>query len=345
MIGRVTAKQVADRAGVSISAVSRAFTDGASVAPATRQKIVKAAHALGYQPNVMARSLMTGRTELIGLVSNNFDNPAFMEVFDLFTRGLQDHGLRPLLANLSGNSKPEEALDMLRQYNVDGVIVASSTLPSQFIKGCLDARIPLVHAFGKPSQNPRTHVVGADNVQGGKLAADILLAHGYRNIVFLGGPQSATSTGDRLKGFRAGLKARGATPALEVFAPNYSHGSGFAMMQQVMGALRCDAVFCGDDILAMGALDACKEARLRVPDDVGILGFNDIAMSSWAAYSLSTIRQPIADIIIAAVDLSIRLVEDQDIPIEHRLFTCTPALRRTLRERQGQDLSVTPPAG
>ena len=96
--GRVTAQQVADRAGVSISAVSRAFTHGASVSPAMLAKVMKAAKELEYQPNLMARSLMTGRTELIGLVSNNFDNPAFMEIFDLFTRKLQDRGLKPLLA-------------------------------------------------------------------------------------------------------------------------------------------------------------------------------------------------------------------------------------------------------
>ena len=110
---------------------------------------MKAAAALGYQPNVMARSLMTGRTELVGLASNNFDNPAFMEIFDLFTRRLQDRGLRPLLVNLSGNSDPEMAVAMLRQYNVDGVIVASSTISPAFISGCIAANIPLVHAFGK----------------------------------------------------------------------------------------------------------------------------------------------------------------------------------------------------
>ena len=119
-------------AGVSISAVSRAFTPGASVSAETRKKVMTAAQMLGYQPNVMARSLMTGRTELIGLVSNNFDNPAFMEIFDLFTRKLQDHGLRPLLANLSGNSDPEQAVAMLRQYNVDAAIIASSTVSQAF---------------------------------------------------------------------------------------------------------------------------------------------------------------------------------------------------------------------
>ena len=327
----ITARQVADRAGVSISAVSRSFTDGASVAPATRAKIMKAARILGYQPNAMARSLMTGRTELIGLVSNNFDNPAFMEIFDLFTRRLQDHGLRPLLANLSGNSDPQKAIAMLRQYKVDAVIVASSTVSLAFIEGCLSANIPLVHAFGKPSAKHPKHVVGVDNVQGGKLAAKVLTDLGYRKLAFLGGPQTASSTADRLRGFRAGLKDCGLAPVAEVFAGSYSHQSGRDTMLQLLNDAKIEAVFCGDDILAIGALDACKERGLVVPQDIGILGFNDIAMASWTAYNLSTIRQPIAEIIVAAVERSIELVAHHNLARETKYFACEAVLRGTLR--------------
>ena len=276
----VTARQVAARAGVSISAVSRTFTIGASVAPDTRQNILAAAQELGYKPNVMARSLMTGRTELIGLVSNNFDNPAFMQIFDLFTRGLQDNGLRPLLVNLSANAHPQEAVDMLRQYSVDAVIVASSTVSPQFVAGCLAANIPLVHAFGKASGTLRYPIVSADNVQGGNLAAQTLLKHGYKHVAFLGGPQSASSTRDRLKGFRHGLKEQGLAPVLEEFAPAYSHEDGRELMLRLLLKKGLDAVFCGDDILSMGALDACKEQNVSVPQDLGILGFNDISMAS-----------------------------------------------------------------
>jgi DNA-binding LacI/PurR family transcriptional regulator len=291
-----------------------------------------AAQALGYQPNVMARSLMTGRTDLIGLVSNNFDNPAFMEIFDLFTRRLQDRGLKPLLANLSGNSDPEKAVTMLRQYNVDAVIIASSTISPQFISGCLAANIPLVHAFGKTNAKHALHVVSADNTQGGELAARTLLQHGYRRMAFLGGPRSASSTADRLRGFRTGLTAAGLVPVAEVFAKRYAHADGRHVMQNLLGGTHIDAVFCGDDILAIGALDACRENGKSVPDDIGILGFNDIAMASWAAYDLSTIRQPIADIIVAAVELAIKLVADHQLQPEPQHFTCEPVLRSTLRK-------------
>jgi DNA-binding LacI/PurR family transcriptional regulator len=329
---RVTAQHVAELAGVSASAVSRAFTQGASVSTGTLGKVLRAAEALGYQPNVMARSLMTGRTELIGLVSNNFDNPAFMEIFDLFTRTLQDRGLRPLLANLSSNSNPQQAVAMLQQYNVDAVIVASSTVSTAFIDGCRAADMPLVHAFGKPSASSTVHVVGADNVQGGKLAADTLLQFGYGKIAFLGGPRGASSTVDRLKGFRTGLKANGQVPAAEVFANSYSHEEGRRMMAELLANASIDAVFCGDDILAMGALDACRAAGRKVPGGIGVLGFNDIAMASWAAYDLSTIRQPIAAIILTAVEQAIGLMADRHLRPEPKRFACEAVLRGTLRK-------------
>ena len=108
-----TLKDVAERAGVSRAAVSRTFTVGASVSPSMRRKVEKAADELGYSPNALASSLTTGRTKLIGLVSNNFHNPIFLEVFDLFTRGLQDRGLRPLLVNLSNETDPAQSIRCL----------------------------------------------------------------------------------------------------------------------------------------------------------------------------------------------------------------------------------------
>ena len=125
----ITLKDVAARAGVSHAAASRSFTPGASVSAKTRAKVEQAAAALGYSPNMLARSLTTRKTQLVGLVSNNFQNPVFLQIFDLFTRALQEQGLRPLLVNLSDETDPERCLQMLRQYSVDGVIVASSTLP------------------------------------------------------------------------------------------------------------------------------------------------------------------------------------------------------------------------
>ena len=197
----VTLKDVALRAGVSRSAVSRTFTEGASVSAKTRAKVERAAEELGYQPNALASSLTTGRTKLIGLVSNNFHNPVFLEVFDKCTRGLQEQGLRPLLVNLTEESDPTQAVRLLRQYSVDGVIVASSTLPEGFASAFRAARLPVVHTFARLRPSPDVHVVGIDNVECGRMAARELVKRGYRKVGFLGGPISATSTQDRYQGF------------------------------------------------------------------------------------------------------------------------------------------------
>lgn len=328
---RPTAKEVAKLAGVSVSAVSRTFTTGASVSRDTREKVLAATRSLGYQPNALARSLMTKRTELIALISNNFDNPLFMEVFDLFTRRLQLRGRRPLLANLSGGVRTDVALDMLLKYSVDGVIVASSTLPPQFTEDCAEAGMPVVQAFGRPVGTASGNIVGADNFQGGRLAGDMLRERGYKNIAFLGGPQAATSTEDRLRGLSESLAVAGLEPCAVVYGHSYCHEAGFALMKQLLRNGGIDAVFCGDDVLAMGALDACQEAGARVPHDIGVMGFNDMAMAAWPAYNLTTIHQPVANIIITAVELLLGSIDGSDESSDVRLFECRAVERGTLR--------------
>ena len=329
---RATARVVADLAGVSVSAVSRTFTEGASVSPKTREKVLAATRIVGYTPNALARSLMTNRTELIGLVSNNFDNPLFMEIFDLFTRRLQQRGRRPLLANLSGGITTDGALAMLQQYSVDGVIVASSTLSPQFAESCAAAGIPVVQAFGRPGNTVAVDIVGADNVQGGELAAQTLRQRGYKNIAFLGGPQTATSTEDRLRGLTETLAKDGLAPCAVVYGHSYCHDAGLMLMRQLLRNGGVDAVFCGDDVLAMGAMDACLEAGASVPRDVGLIGFNDMAMASWFSYNLTTIRQPVADIIVTAVERVLDLVDDSTPrKAASSVFNCEVVERGTLR--------------
>ena len=158
-----TLRDVAELAGVSRSAVSRTFTPGASVSAETRCRVEQAVLELGYHPNALASSLTTGRTKLIGLVFNNFHNPLFLEIFDRFTRSLQAIGLRPLIINLTDETDPQNSVQMLRQYSVYGVVLASSTLPLSFAQAFRDAGIPIVHSFGKYSSTPKVHVVGIDN--------------------------------------------------------------------------------------------------------------------------------------------------------------------------------------
>ena len=327
----VTLKEVAERAGVSQSAVSRTYTEGASVSAKTRKKVEKAALELGYSPSLIARSLATRRTKLIGLVADNFQNPAFLEIFDLFTRTLQERGLRPLLVNLTDETDPQQSARMLRQYSVDGVIVASSTLSPVFAREFRDANLPVVHAFGRVTSGLDVHVVGIDNRRSGAMAAEVLIKHGHHSIAFLGGPKSSTSAQDRAAGFLDGMQAAGLTPTDLRYATGYTYEAGKRAMASLLDEKDVDAVFCGDDLICMGAMDAARSRGLRIPDDLGFIGFNDMKMSEWDAYSLSTVRQPTREIILSCVELVVSLVDDRARAPEARLFPCTIIERSTLK--------------
>lgn len=328
----ITLKDVAERAGVSTSAVSRTFTEGASVSDKTRQKVVRAALELGYFPNALASSLTTGRTKLIGLVSNNFHNPLILQVFDLFTRKLQERGLRPLLVNLTEETDPANSLQLLRQYSVDGVIVASSTLSPEFAAAFRAAGMPVVHSFGRFSNAPKVHVVGIDNVECGRMAARTLIDRGYRAVGFLGGPEGATSTIDRFKGFAEVIDATPGVSLTKGFASAYSFDAGRTEMLRLMEAVPLpDAYFCGDDVLTIGVLSALRESGRSVPGDIGLIGLNDMEMARWQVFDLTTIRQPVADIISSSIELVVALLDAPERSPEARLFGCEVVERGTLR--------------
>lgn len=330
----VTLKDVAKRAGVSRSAVSRTFTEGASVSDKMRRKVKKSAVELGYSPNFLARSLTTRRTKLIGLVSNNFRNPIFLEVFDLFTIGLQDRGLRPLLVNLSDETDPENSVRMLRQYSVDGVVVASSTLPPGFAKAFRDAGVPVVHSFGRHNAAPQVHLVGIDNIECGRMAARELVARRYGSVAFLGGPKGATSTQDRLAGFAEEMARHPEISVSHSFADNYSFNAGRKEMLRLLDeGTTTEAFFCGDDVLSIGVLSAIGDRGLSCPEDIGIIGLNDMEMAGWENINLTTIRQPIRQIIRSSVELIEAILEEPDRNPEARLFPCTIVERGTLRPR------------
>ncbi len=327
----VTLKDVADRAGVSRSAVSRTFTDGASVSSRMRQKVEKAARELGYHPNALASSLTTGRTKLVGLVSNNFHNPIFLQVFDLFTRGLQDRGLRPLLVNLSDEVDATKSVNMLRQYSVDAVIVASSTLPPDFAHAFMHAGVPVVHSFGRHTTSPQVHVVGIDNVECGRMAARALVERGYTDVGFLGGPQSATSTQDRMAGFISELGKHPKVKVRTSFAAAYSFDAGRDEMTRLLNGDSAQAYFCGDDVLSIGAAAAIQLAGKNVPDDIGIIGLNDMEMAGWESINLTTIHQPIRQIINSSIELIVSMLDEPHRYPEARLFPCRIIERGTLK--------------
>jgi DNA-binding LacI/PurR family transcriptional regulator len=214
---------------------------------------------------------------------------------------------------------------------VDGVIVASSTLPPDFAVAFRQAGIPVVHAFGRPSAAPEVPVVGIDNMACGRLAAETLIARGYRRVGFLGGPEAATSTQDRAAGFLAGLAGQGDVTVSTSYASDYTFDAGRAEMQRLLSTGPAEAYFCGDDLLAIGALSAIQEAGLKVPGDIGLIGLNDMEMARWQMIGLTTIRQPIDRIIAAAIDAVVELIAEPDRTAEVTLFPCELVERQTLR--------------
>lgn len=328
----VTLKEVAALAGVSRSAVSRCFTEGASVSSKTRAKVETAADQLGYRPNALASSLTTGRTKLVGLVSNNFHNPIFLEVFDGFTRRLQDRGLRPLLVNLTDETDPANSVRMLRQYSVDAVIVASSTLPVSFAESFHAAGVPVVHSFGRHAAASRVNVVGIDNIEAGRMAANELVARGHKRVAMLAGPETATSTQDRLLGFLDALKSHRDVEVTTSYASAYSFDAGYDEMCRLMDAgPLAEAYFCGDDVLSIGTLSALQNAGLKVPEDVGIIGLNDMEMAGWRNINLTTIRQPIDEVVDISVEMVCAMLDNPDAAPVSRLLPCRLVERATLR--------------
>ncbi len=334
----VTLKDVALRAGVSRSAVSRTFTKGASVSEKMRLRVQKAADDLGYRPNALASSLTTGTTGMVGLVSNNFHNPLFMQVFDLFTRKLQERGLKPLLVNLDDDAKAADTVHMMQQYSVDGVVIASSTLPADFAYAFRKAGIAVVHTFARHTGNPNVHIVGIDNVEAGRAAAMTFAQRGYEHVGFLGGPEHASTTQDRWKGFQDRLNRLGNIRFDVSFAEAYSFQAGRKTMQGILKQdNRPEAFFCGDDVIAIGALSAIQDAGLKCPEDIGLLGVNNMEMAGWNNINLTTINQPLDEIIDASVRLVTKVMRQRgdrlavDRPPEARLFPCHVVERATLR--------------
>lgn len=326
---KVTLAEVAALAGVSRSAVSRTFTPGASVSTQTKARIEKAAGELGYRPNILARSLTTGQTGLVGLVANNFKNPAYLEIFDTFTQLLQERGLRTLLINLTDEVQPQRSLDLLLQYQVDAVVVATSTLPVEFARAFAEAGLPVVHAFGRTNEG-EYDVVSIDNQAAGALAARRLLACGYTHLGFLGGPEFATSTRDRLAGFMEIAESEGAKVQVH-FAQGYTFEAGNVAMHNLMESGLAQGYLCGDDMIAIGAISALQRAGVAVPEQVGILGFNNSQMAGWENIRLTTIAQPFRRVLELTVErLQAQLGAVDDFESSVTLLPCNIIERDTL---------------
>ncbi|WP_420641567.1 LacI family DNA-binding transcriptional regulator [Candidatus Leptofilum sp.] len=300
---QVTSIDVARFAGVSQPTVSRAFDPEASVAPETRQRVLDAAKELGYQPNVIARSLSTQRTNIVGIVMSNLTDSAFYpNVLDVFTDRFQALGKQSLLFNAPPDRPVDDILPRILGYRVDALVIVSTTPSNEIIDECTK-KGTLVILFNSFAPDTNAISVCCDNVAGGSAVADLLLDTGHKRIAFLAGIASTATNKMREGGFVNRLNERGYTALIREQGA-YTYDSGYAAMRRLL-ALNTppDAAFCAADVMALGAMDAARDAGLAVPDELSIVGFDDIPVAGWSAYKLTTFQQPIAQMVETAVSL------------------------------------------
>ncbi|WIT14160.1 LacI family DNA-binding transcriptional regulator [Paucibacter sediminis] len=315
----VTSADVARHAGVSRSAVSRTFTEGASVAPETRAKVLKSAEALGYQVNMLARSMIQQQSNLVGVVVSGFDNPFLLSLLGPLTHQLALRSQAPLLMDASEPEQLSNSLRQLMQYRISGVILTSGTPPIQLAKEYLRLRIPVAMINREPLLEG-VDVINSDNRQGGALAAEVLCRAGARNLVFLNvvtGTLSPSARGAAFAKALAGQVRRGAVKLRQATAGGVSYAHGFEAARQLFAepSARPDGVFCTNDALACGLIDGARALYgLRVPEDVKVVGFDDIPMAAYEAYALTTFRQDIGALAERAVACLAERMGAPDMP-------------------------------
>ena len=315
-----TSIDVARRAGVSQSAVSRVVTPGASASRQTVEKVRKAANELGYRPNSLARAMVSGKSRIIGLVVAYLQNQFYPEALEKLSNELQERGYHVLVflaAHTAGNV--DDVLDEILDYQVDGIIAASVALSSDLSNRCHTAGVPTV-MFNRSQDDLAISAVTSDNYAGGRKVAEFLIAGGHERIAFMAGWEGASTQRDREAGFRDGLQDAG--------VPLFARGVGNFEFDQARNATRQmfsgdrdtwpNALFVANDHMAFAVMDVLRsELRLTIPNDVSIIGFDDVPPASWAAYNLTTLRQRSNLMVDQTVRLMIDKIRDPKVASKH----------------------------
>lgn len=287
-----TIRDVATMAGVSVATASRVVNGHPGVREPARSNVLQAVQELGYRTNALARGLATGTMRTVGLVIPDIMNPFFPALARAVEDAAHADGYALILGN-SDNAPDREAayIRLLHDRFVDGMIVASSGAPGalQDLVGdtpivLLDRRVP-----GWPVPG-----VSTDNRAGARLAVEHLIARGHRRIAHLGGPPELTSSADRREGYEVALRAAGIEPQLSWYIGGaFTFEDGYERMLRLMaGDAACTAVFAGNDLIAIGALQACQDRGWAVPERMAIVGFDDLLLARLVRPRLTTVLQP-----------------------------------------------------
>lgn len=316
---RLTSKDVARVAGVSESAVSRAFTSGASLAPAKRAHILKAAREIGYRPNIMARAVVTRRSNVVGLILFNETNRHYPDVLLVLSRAFSKIGVRVMLFLVDEVEEISSVIDHILSYQLDGVIAAAPIAPLD-LEHLAAAQVPLLF-YNRPGEDGVASV-SCDHHASGTLIARYVLSEGARRIALIRSYAEAYVGNERMRGVEEELIRSGAQIITDYRGDfNYDRGVAAVLDWAARGIKDYDAVIAANDVMAIGAKDALVfKLGIRVPEDVIVAGFDGIEASRWLSYCIASVDQPIEHMAQAAVEMMALRIENELLPAERRLF-------------------------
>lgn len=296
----INAKDVAKLAGVSQSSVSRVYFEGAKVSEKTRQKVLAAAEELGYRPNEFARSLITNQTKIIGLVMKGVQNPFYPQVLTQFTASFKKYGYSVLFVHTNNDEIQKEDVENLLNYNVAGVVITDATMSLTVAESFRTNQIPLVF-FNRKLSRSNFYSVCCNNLYAGRAIAEYLLTHGSADMAYISGDENTSTSLEREKGFSEVLAQQGLGYAKH--SSDYTYEGGYTTALKIIekGKLP-SAFFVANDIMALGVLDALRKKSIQVPDQVKVIGFDNIDMASWPSYELTTWEQPIEKMVEETVN-------------------------------------------
>lgn len=313
---RTTVVTLSELAGVAPSTVTRALNGDQRISEATRKKILNLAREHGYTPNAQARTLSSGRSGLYGVVIGPATNPFYVSLLHEATTQARARGVRLLIIHAGAGPIEDSTADALLQYQVDGCIITSANLSSRAAEICARNNVPLVMV----NRVALSHgcFVTCDNRSGGADAARVLLNGGARRFGIVHTSSTSSTAQEREEGFvdeldRAGMGLRHRLDGHSTYEGGFAAGHDFARMPPED---RPDAIFAVSDIMAMGLLDALRLARVTVPDDIAVVGFDGLAEAGRAIYDLTTIEQPLELMVRRAFEMLAARLGNHSLPDE-----------------------------
>ena len=278
----------------------------------TRAKVLKAARKLGYRPNVIARAMISGRSRLIAVLVAYLDNQFYPIVIEQLSRALQERGFHVLLF-MTDTGNQDLVVQQMMGYQVEGIVMASAALSSTLARECAQTGIPVV-LFNRYVPSSPASSVTSDNIEGGRLIAHFLVEGGHKRIAFIAGSEDSSTNRDREAGFYRGLAENGHTVWARAVG-NYSFaGAAEATRQLCSSKIKPDAIFVANDHMAFSVMDVLRhELKLRIPNDISVVGYDDVPEAHWSGYSLTTVRQPSGQMIEATVSILMEQIQRETV--------------------------------